>query len=260
VLFRGENLLRLNRRQMRLRRRHLQMIFQDPYASLNPRMRVADIVGEPLRVHRLARGRELRRAVAELLETVGLGANCLDRYPHQFPGGQRQRIGIARALALKPSLIVADEPVSALDLSIQAQVVNLMQDIQQRFELTYLFIAHDLSIIEHISDRVAVMYLGRIVELASATQLYRTPRHPYSEALLNAVPRPDPRARHEKRTLLRGEIPSPITPPPGCHFHPRCPYARVICRREAPPLTDQGNGHLAACHFSTEVGRFRVFA
>jgi peptide/nickel transport system ATP-binding protein/oligopeptide transport system ATP-binding protein len=260
VLFRGENLLRLNRRQMRLRRRHLQMIFQDPYASLNPRMRVADIVGEPLRVHRLARGRELRRAVAELLETVGLGANCLDRYPHQFSGGQRQRIGIARALALKPSLIVADEPVSALDLSIQAQVVNLMQDIQQRFELTYLFIAHDLSIIEHISDRVAVMYLGRIVELASATQLYRTPRHPYSEALLNAVPRPDPRARHEKRTLLRGEIPSPITPPPGCHFHPRCPYARDICRREAPPLTDQGNGHLAACHFSTEVGRFRVFA
>jgi peptide/nickel transport system ATP-binding protein/oligopeptide transport system ATP-binding protein len=235
----------------------MQMIFQDPYSSLNPRMQIADIVGEPLIIHGLAKGRELRQEVVRLLETVGLGPACLDRYPHEFSGGQRQRIGIARALAVKPRLIVADEPVSALDLSIQAQVVNLMQDIQQQFELTYLFIAHDLSIIEHISDRVAVMYLGRIVELTLADQLYKNPRHPYSEALLNAVPIPDPHARRQKRPLS-GEIPSPLNPPSGCHFHPRCPYARELCQHQSPELLDKGGGHLAACHFSEEVGRYRI--
>jgi peptide/nickel transport system ATP-binding protein/oligopeptide transport system ATP-binding protein len=233
------------------------MIFQDPYSSLNPRMQVMDIVGEPLKIHGLAKGRALRQEVARLLQTVGMEATCLNRYPHEFSGGQRQRIGIARALALKPRLIVADEPVSALDLSIQAQVVNLMQDIQQQFDLTYLFIAHDLSIIEHISDRIAVMYLGRIVEMTPAEELYRNPRHPYSEALLNAVPVPDPHARRQKRPLT-GEIPSPLHPPSGCHFHPRCPYARERCRHEAPALNDWGGGHLAACHFSEEVGRYRI--
>jgi peptide/nickel transport system ATP-binding protein/oligopeptide transport system ATP-binding protein len=257
VLFDGEDLLKLSRNQMRNRRRDLQMIFQDPYASLNPRMKVADIVGEPFIIHGLAKGRELRQEVLRLLQTVGLDAPHMDRYPHEFSGGQRQRIGIARSLALNPRLIVADEPVSALDLSIQAQVVNLMQDIQQQFELTYLFIAHDLSVIEHISNRVAVMYLGRIVELTAAEQLYRAPRHPYTEALLNAVPIPDPRARRQRRPLT-GEIPSATRPPEGCHFHPRCPYAQEICRCQTPELRDQGSGHLAACHFSQEVGRYRI--
>jgi peptide/nickel transport system ATP-binding protein/oligopeptide transport system ATP-binding protein len=257
IRFDGEDLVALSPKQMRSRRRDMQMIFQDPYSSLNPRMQIADIVGEPLIIHGLAKGRELRQEVVRLLETVGLGPACLDRYPHEFSGGQRQRIGIARALAVKPRLIVADEPVSALDLSIQAQVVNLMQDIQQQFELTYLFIAHDLSIIEHISDRVAVMYLGRIVELTLADQLYKNPRHPYSEALLNAVPIPDPHARRQKRPLS-GEIPSPLNPPSGCHFHPRCPYARELCQHQSPELLDKGGGHLAACHFSEEVGRYRI--
>ncbi len=257
IHFDGEDLVALSPKQMRSRRRDMQMIFQDPYSSLNPRMQIADIIGEPLIIHGLAKGRELRQEVVRLLETVGLGPACLDRYPHEFSGGQRQRIGIARALAVKPRLIVADEPVSALDLSIQAQVVNLMQDIQQQFELTYLFIAHDLSIIEHISDRVAVMYLGRIVELTLADQLYKNPRHPYSEALLNAVPIPDPHARRQKRPLS-GEIPSPLNPPSGCHFHPRCPYARELCQHQSPELLDKGGGHLAACHFSEEVGRYRI--
>lgn len=257
VIFDGEDLLKLPPHRMRARRRDLQMIFQDPYASLNPRMRIVDIVGEPLKIHGLAKGGTLRREVRQLLETVGLGADHMDRFPHEFSGGQRQRIGIARALALKPRLIVADEPVSALDLSIQAQVVNLLQDIQQQFELTYLFIAHDLSIIEHISDRVAVMYLGRIVELTSSAQLYHSPRHPYTEALLNAVPIPDPHIRKQRRPLT-GEIPSPTAPPSGCHFHPRCPYAKDICRHTPPALIDQGGGHLAACHYSEEVGRFRI--
>lgn len=257
IRFDGNDLLSLSAQQMRDRRRDLQMIFQDPYSSLNPRMRVVDIVGEPLKIHGLAKNRALRQEVAHLLQTVGMDSTCLDRYPHEFSGGQRQRIGIARALALKPRLIVADEPVSALDLSIQAQVVNLMQDIQQQFNLTYLFIAHDLSIIEHISDRIAVMYLGRIVELTPAEELYRNPRHPYSEALLNAVPIPDPHARRQKRPLV-GEIPSPLHPPSGCHFHPRCPYAKEQCRNEAPALIDQGGGHLAACHFSDKVGCYRI--
>jgi peptide/nickel transport system ATP-binding protein/oligopeptide transport system ATP-binding protein len=256
VLFSGENILQRSARSMRGLRREMQMIFQDPYASLNPRQRIGDIIGEPLRIHRLAKGKALRQEVLRLLQTVGLHEEHIDRYPHEFSGGQRQRIGIARALAVRPSLIVADEPVSALDLSIQAQVVNLLQDVQEEFELTYLFIAHDLSVVEHISDRVAVMYLGRIVELADAADLYRAPRHPYSEALLNAVPIPDP-ARRRTRRLLQGEPPSPLAPPSGCHFHPRCPYARDLCREQSPPLIDEGGGHLAACHFSSEVGRFR---
>ncbi|AMV72895.1 peptide ABC transporter ATP-binding protein [Desulfuromonas sp. DDH964] len=256
VHFAGENLLQLSERRLRPHRRQLQMIFQDPYSSLNPRMRVGQIVAEPLVIHGLARGRELQSEVVRLLGTVGLGAEHLDRYPHEFSGGQRQRIGIARALAVRPQLIVADEPVSALDLSIQAQVVNLLQDIQQQFGLTYLFIAHDLSVIEHLSDRVAVMYLGRIVELAPADALYRQPRHPYSEALLNAVPIPDPAARRAHRPL-QGEIPSPIEPPTGCTFHPRCPYARPLCAEQTPPLVDQGSGQFAACFFSAEVGKFR---
>jgi len=257
VLFQGEDLLRLSQRQLRPHRRQLQMIFQDPYSSLNPRLRVGDIVGEPLHVHKLCPPAEMRTEVLRLLRTVGLTEEHIDRYPHEFSGGQRQRIGIARALAVRPSLIIADEPVSALDLSIQAQVVNLLQDIQQEFGLTYLFIAHNLSVIEHISDRVAVMYLGRIVELADAEALYRAPRHPYTEALLNAVPIPDPQRRRSHRPL-QGEIPSPINPPSGCHFHPRCPYAQAICSQQRPALLDQGAGHLAACHFSSEVGRFRL--
>ena len=258
VLFGGRDLLKLSPGEMRPLRRDLQMIFQDPYSSLNPRMKVGDIVGEPLLIHGLATGRKLREDVTALLERVGLEAGHYDRYPHEFSGGQRQRVGIARALAVRPSLIIADEPVSALDLSIQAQVVNLLQDLQQEFALTYLFIAHDLSVIEHISDRVAVMYLGRIVELAPAEALYRAPRHPYSEALLNAVPVPNP-DRPRNRPLVKGEVPSAFNPPSGCHFHPRCPYAREICGRERPAFVDQGNGHFAACHFSDQVGKFRTF-
>ena len=256
IRFAGEDLLALSQHRLRPLRRQLQMIFQDPYSSLNPRMRVGQIVGEPLLVHGLARGKELQSEVVRLLNTVGLGAEHLDRYPHEFSGGQRQRIGIARALAVRPKLIVADEPVSALDLSIQAQVVNLLQDIQQQFGLTYLFIAHDLSVIEHLSDRVAVMYLGHIVELAPAATLYRQPRHPYTEALLNAVPIPDPAVQRRHRPL-QGEIPSPINPPPGCPFHPRCPYARPLCAEQKPPLEEKGGGQFAACFFSAEVGRFR---
>jgi oligopeptide/dipeptide ABC transporter ATP-binding protein len=255
ILINGQDIRPLSQRQLRPLRRQMQMIFQDPYSSLNPRQRVGDIVGEPLRIHGLESGQALRTEVIRLLGTVGLTAEHYDRYPHEFSGGQRQRIGIARALAVRPSLIIADEPVSALDLSIQAQVINLLRDIQGEFGLTYLFIAHDLSVIEHMSDRVAVMYLGRIVELADAVELYRSPRHPYTEALLNAVPVPDP-VRH-KRQPLKGEVPSPLAPPSGCHFHPRCPYARDICASDYPPLEDKGGGHLAACHFSEEVGKFR---
>jgi peptide/nickel transport system ATP-binding protein/oligopeptide transport system ATP-binding protein len=231
------------------------MIFQDPFSSLNPRMPVGDILAEPLLIHRLARKSELKERVVQLLEQVGLGAEHYDRYPHEFSGGQRQRIGIARALAVEPRLIVADEPVSALDLSIQAQILNLLRKIQQQYRLSYLFIAHDLAVIEHISDRVAVMYLGRIIELATASQLYRAPRHPYTEVLLNSVPVPDPEKRRHSVAQI-GEPPSPANPPPGCHFHPRCPYAQEICHHQRPALLDQGGGHLAACHFSDQVGRY----
>jgi peptide/nickel transport system ATP-binding protein/oligopeptide transport system ATP-binding protein len=257
VCFAGKELIGLPARQMTATRREMQMIFQDPFSSLNPRQKAGEIVAEPLIVHGLARGREVRARSIELLRTVGLSAEHVDRYPHEFSGGQRQRIGIARALAVRPQLIIADEPVSALDLSIQAQIVNLLQDLQDQFGLTYLFISHDLGIIEHVCNRVAVMYLGRIVELAPAEALYHAPRHPYTEALLNAVPIPDP-SRAGKRRIVHGEIPSAANPPAGCHFHPRCPYARELCRTNYPPLAGQAPGHLAACHFSEEIGRFRV--
>jgi peptide/nickel transport system ATP-binding protein/oligopeptide transport system ATP-binding protein len=256
VHFQGKELTSLPNRALTPLRRQLQMIFQDPFSSLNPRQKVAQIVAEPLLVHGLARRGELRQRAIELLRAVGLAAEHADRYPHEFSGGQRQRIGIARALAVRPQLVIADEPVSALDLSIRAQIVNLLQDLQEQYGLTYLFISHDLGIVEHVCDRVAVMYLGRIVELAPAPALYAAPRHPYTEALLNAVPIADPASR--RGPILGGEIPSAADPPDGCHFHPRCPYAREICRREYPPLRDQGGAHLAACHFSTEVGRFRA--
>ena len=245
------------KRQLTALRRDMQMIFQDPFSSLNPRMRVGEIIGEPLVVHDMVKGRDTRAQVLALMEKVGLSAEHYDRYPHEFSGGQRQRIGIARTLAVQPRLIVADEPVSALDLSIQAQIVNLLKDLQEEFGLTYLFISHDLGVIEHVCDRVAVMYLGRIVEIASAEDLYGRPRHPYTEALLNAVPFPDPN-RHRRKQVLSGEIPSPIDPPTGCHFHPRCPYAKEICRQEYPAFSEQVPGHKAACHFSAEVGRFRT--
>jgi oligopeptide transport system ATP-binding protein len=230
--------------------RDMQIIFQDPYASLNPRMTVGAIIGEALVIHRLAKSRdEHEQRVIELLRLVGLHPDHARRYPHEFSGGQRQRIGIARALAVSPRLIVCDEPVSALDVSIQAQVINLLEDLQAKLGLTYLFIAHDLSVVEHISDRVAVMYLGRIVELAPARELYTSPRHPYTEALLSAVPIPDPAARR-KRMVLQGDVPNPIRPPSGCHFHPRCPKALERCSREAPLLREVAPGRVAACHLN----------
>ena len=257
IQFDGRDVAGMSHRELTAIRRDMQMIFQDPYSSLNPRMRVGDIIGEPLVVHSLAKGRAIKEQVLTLMQKVGLAPEHYDRYPHEFSGGQRQRIGIARTLAVRPRLIVADEPVSALDLSIQAQIVNLLKDLQEEFGLTYLFISHDLGIIEHVCDRVAVMYLGRIVEVATAEQLYKQPCHPYTEALLNAVPIPDPQ-RVREHQILSGEIPSPIDPPSGCHFHPRCPYAQEICRKEYPVLTDHAEGHQSACHFSGEVGRFKI--
>ena len=256
IIFDGQMVTGMPKSELTALRRDMQIIFQDPYSSLNPRMRVGEIIGEPLVIHGLARGNQIREQVLTLMVKVGLSPDHYDRYPHEFSGGQRQRIGIARTLAVQPRLVVADEPVSALDLSIQAQIVNLLKDLQQEFGLTYLFISHDLGVIEHVCDRVAVMYLGKIVEMADAEQLYTQPRHPYTEALLNAVPIPDPQ-RVRQHQILSGEIPSPIDPPNGCHFHPRCPYAKEICRQEYPALTEQVPGHQAACHFSSEVGRFR---
>jgi len=250
VTFDGREMGGLRRGELRALCRQMQIIFQDPYASLNPRMTVGAIVGEPLRIHRLARGaREFEDRVVHLLQTVGLHPDHMRRFPHEFSGGQRQRIGIARALAVSPRLIVCDEPVSALDVSIQAQVINLLQDLQEQFELTYLFIAHDLSVVEHISDRVAVMYLGRIVEIAPARDLYTAPRHPYTDALLSAVPIPDPTVKR-RRIVLQGDVPNPIHPPAGCHFHTRCPRAMERCRREAPRLREVAPGHQAACHLN----------
>jgi len=248
IVYEDQELTRLTQKELRSLRRNLQMVFQDPYASLNPRMTIGDIVAEPIVIHGLAKGNAIRELAGKLLTTVGLGTEHLDRYPHEFSGGQRQRICIARALALKPKLIVADEPVSALDLSIQAQIINLLSDIQQEFGLTYLFISHDLSVIEHICDRVAVMYLGRIVELAPTKDLYRAPRHPYTEALIQAVPQPDP-FRRQSRIPLKGEVPSPLSPPTGCHFHPRCPYAQELCRSTSPDLLEKSPGRFSACHF-----------
>lgn len=252
VTFDGKDIYRLKGAELKGLRRNMQMIFQDPYASLNPRMTVTDIIGEALDIHGLAGSRaERKRRVEDLLDLVNLNPEHATRYPHEFSGGQRQRIGIARALAVDPKFIIADEPISALDVSIQAQVVNLMQDLQRKMGLTYLFIAHDLSMVKHISDRVAVMYLGKIVELAESGELYDNPRHPYTRALLSAIPIPDPEVEATReRIVLRGDLPSPINPPKGCQFHTRCPIATDRCKTDEPKLLEVGKGHYAACHYA----------
>lgn len=247
VEFEGKSILQYSPEEMRKARREMQMVFQDPFASLNPRQRIGKILEEPLIVHGLGGAKERKEQVEELLKVVGLDKFHMNRYPHQFSGGQRQRIGIARALSTKPKLIVADEPVSALDVSIQSQVLNLMMDLQEQFELTYIFIAHDLSVVKHISTRVGVMYLGRMVELAGRDELYRNPLHPYTQALMSAVPIPDPDAGKE-RIILSGDVPSPANPPLGCAFHPRCPYAMDVCKEVRPEMKDAGGGHQVACH------------
>ena len=250
VKFEGTELTTLGGEQMRRMRRKMQMIFQDPYASLNPRMTVGNIIGEPLEVHDLARGREKTERVQELLKVVGLNPYFTNRYPHEFSGGQRQRIGVARALAVEPEFIVADEPISALDVSIQAQIINLLEELQGKFQLTFLFIAHDLSVVRHISDRVAVMYLGKIVELADRQELYEQPLHPYTQALLSAVPIPDPAIESKrKRIILTGDVPSPVNPPSGCRFHTRCWKAQQICSEVDPEFFEHTPRHWAACHF-----------
>ncbi len=248
VIFGGKDILALNRREMREIRKEMQIIFQDPYASLNPRMTVEEIVGEPLVIHKMVSSKkEKKEKVVELLENVGLTADQMSRFPHEFSGGQRQRIGIARALAVGPKLIIADEPVSALDVSIQAQVINLLQELQEEFGLTYLFIAHDLSVVKHISNRVAVMYLGKIVEITGKYDLYDNPLHPYTRSLLSAIPLPEP-GKKKERIILEGDVPSPVDPPAGCHFHPRCPMAKDICREKTPVLKEYTPGHFASCH------------
>ena len=255
IEFEGENITNLPRSQMRVYRRQMQMIFQDPYGSLNPKRRVGSIIGDPFDIHGIAEGEERKRRVQELMEVVGLNPEHFNRFPAEFSGGQRQRIGVARALALRPKLIVCDEPVSALDVSIQAQVLNLLSDLQDEFNLTYLFIAHDLSVVRHISDRVAVMYLGKIAELSDADRLYKRPRHPYTNALLSAVPVADPDlAERRERVILTGDVPSPIDPPSGCRFHPRCPKAQQLCVDAVPLLEEKDPGDWAACHFPVEEG------
>ena len=249
VRFHGQELVGRSARDLRPLRREIQMIFQDPFASLNPRKRVGQIVGDPLELHGLAHGAELKRRVQELLERVGLQAEHYNRYPHEFSGGQRQRIGIARAIGLRPRLIIADEPVSALDVSVQAQIINLLDDLQREFSMAYLFVAHDLGVVRYVSDRVAVMYLGKIVEESDSDSLYNRPRHPYTTALLSAVPIPDPRKNAERqRITLEGDVPSPIDPPAGCRFHTRCPKANDICRSAEPALLDVETNHAVACH------------
>ena len=253
VIFKGRNLLACGSKEMRGLRKQMQIIFQDPFSSLNPRKTIAQIIGEPLLVHGMKNRKQREERVLYLLDVVGLRPEQMRRYPHMFSGGQRQRIGVARALALNPELIVCDEAVSALDVSIQAQVLNLLKDLQQEFGLTYLFISHDLHVVEHISDRVAVMYLGKIVELATSKELYKRPLHPYSQALLSASPMPDPKRKH-KRIILKGDVPSPIDPPSGCRFHTRCIYARDLCSRKEPALREIESRHFAACHFAGDVG------
>ena len=248
VTFEGKVLNDLSGEEMRKMRSQMQMIFQDPYASLNPRMRVGDIIGEPMLIHSKSSREERDKRVRKLLEVVGLSPYHSARYPHEFSGGQRQRIGIARALSVNPKLIVCDEPVSALDVSIQAPVINLLEDLQKEFNLTYLFIAHDLSVVKHISDRVVVMYLGKMVELSEAKELYKKPLHPYTIALLSAIPVPDPTIKKD-RIILKGDVPSPVNPPSGCHFHTRCPNVQEICKKQDPDFKDIGNGHHVACHF-----------
>lgn len=245
------DITKLEDREIKSLRREMRMIFQDPYGSLNPRMTVMDIVGEPLIIHKVAQGKEIEDRVRTLLKIVGLNPRYMRRYPHEFSGGQRQRIGIARALALNPRLVIADEPVSALDVSVQAQVINLLEDLQVQFNLTYLFIAHDLSVVYHISDRIAVMYVGKIVEVGQAEEVYQRPRHPYTEALMSAVPVIDPDVKPE-RILLQGDVPNPANAPSGCTFHPRCRYAKKICSQEEPPLEDIGDEHYVACHFADD--------
>jgi oligopeptide transport system ATP-binding protein len=256
IVFDGRSIGKLKPRALRPLRREMQMVFQDPYASLNPRKRVGTIISDPMRIHDIGDRRERKKRVEELLEVVGLSPEHYNRFPHEFSGGQRQRIGVARALALRPKLIVADEPVSALDVSIQAQMVNLLEDLQDDFGLTYVFIAHDLGVVRHVSDRIAVMYLGKLVELSPAEELYTRPIMPYTEALLSAVPIPDPDlSAKRERIVLAGDVPSPINPPSGCRFHPRCRYATDICSQVEPPLVDYGNGHLAACHHPLNVDK-----
>jgi oligopeptide/dipeptide ABC transporter ATP-binding protein len=247
ILFDGIDLMSLGKQDLRRKRRDMQLIFQDPYASLNPRMTIRSIVGEPFAIHDITSGSEREDRVADLMKTVGLQPTVLNRYPHEFSGGQRQRIGIARALALKPKLIVADEPVSALDVSIQAQIINLLADLQEQFGLTYLFISHAIPVIEHISTRIGVMYLGKLVEVGTSAQICTAPQHPYTQALLKAVPIPDPAAK-KQRVILSGDVPTPIDPPPGCRFHTRCPIAVDRCKVEEPPLRQIADGRVAACH------------
>jgi oligopeptide/dipeptide ABC transporter ATP-binding protein len=264
VEFEGENITNLPRPAMRKYRREMQMVFQDPYGSLNPKRRVGSIIGDPFAIHGIAEGAERKRRVQELMEVVGLNPEHYNRFPSEFSGGQRQRIGVARALALRPKLIVCDEPVSALDVSIQAQIINLLDDLQREFNLTYIFIAHDLSVVRHVSDRVAVMYLGKVVELGEKTRLYDRPRHPYTNALLSAVPVADPdQADQRERIVLTGDVPSPINPPSGCRFHPRCPKAQPVCVTDDPeliPRLGDPPGELAACHFPVEQGESLVAA
>ena len=249
VHFDGQNVLAYNADELRRIRRKMQIIFQDPFASLNPRMTVGNIIAEPIKIHGLAKGADVQKRVLKLLDLCGLRAEAINRYPHEFSGGQRQRICIARALAVEPEFIVCDEPVSALDVSIQAQIINLLQDLQRELKLTYLFIAHDLKVVEHISNRVAVMYLGKIVEIASSEELYKDPKHPYTRALFSAIPQPVPNSKRQ-RIILQGDVPSPIKVPPGCPFHPRCPMARDNCRVDVPALEQKVPGHFAACHYS----------
>jgi len=254
VWFEGQNVFAMGREDLRKMRREMQIIFQDPYASLNPRMTVGEIIGEPLEIHGVARGAEKTKRVQQLLEVVGLAPFHARRYPHEFSGGQRQRIGIARALALNPKLIVCDEPVSALDVSIQSQVLNLLEDLQKEFDLTYIFIAHGLSVVKHVSDRVGVMYLGKMMEISPAAELYSNPLHPYTEALMSAIPIPDPTLRRE-RIVLEGDVPSPVNPPKGCRFHTRCRYAAQVgevCRTVEPPMIEIGNDHWVSCHMRTK--------